>query len=95
MILGLVGLVSIVLGFIFVFTAEVQTTQYFTGWIFGALALCVGPGLKGVPKIAVTSVAVLFILLHPQTLVPSPRTLTLIPQTLANTREHSRPALEP
>ncbi len=69
----ILGLVSIVLGFILMFSADVETTQYFTGWVFGAIALSAGPGLQGVSKITVGSVAVAFVVTHPQTLVPKPK----------------------
>ena len=44
----ILGLVFIIVGFVIMFSAEVETTQFFSGWVFGTLALCTGPGLQGV-----------------------------------------------
>lgn len=77
------GPVFFVLGMILVFTADVETTQYFTGWVFGALALSTGAGLDGVPGTIVTSLGVVFVVLNPQTLVPKP---TEIPCKNGNVR---------
>lgn len=69
----ILGTVSVIVGFILAFNADVQTTQYFSGWVFGAMCLSAGPGLKGAPRLGVTATGIVYVMMNPQTLVPKPK----------------------
>ena len=62
----ILGLAMVVVGNILVWQSEEQTTQFFTGWILGAVVLAVAGGLPRVPKTIFLCVATYFIVMNNQ-----------------------------
>ena len=64
----IVGLLALVMGNIFIWRSDEETTQFFSGWVIGALSMIVAPSLPRIPRIALASVGCVFIILNEQTL---------------------------
>jgi hypothetical protein len=64
----LVGLCALVLGNILVWRSDEETTQFFSGYVLGVLALIMAPAVTRLPRLALVGVAAVFILQNEQTL---------------------------
>ena len=64
----ILGLCALVIGNIFIWRSDDETTQFFSGWVLGVLALIVSPSLPRLPRVALASVACVFIIVNEQTL---------------------------
>ena len=64
----IVGIVGLVVGNIFVWQSDVETTQFFTGWIIGVLCLIGSVSLPRIPRSVLAGVGAYFILTHEQKL---------------------------
>lgn len=62
----ILGLALAVLGNIFIWQAAEETTQYFSGWVFGVIILAVSGGLPRIPKALAITIAMFFIIKNEQ-----------------------------
>lgn len=67
----ILGLLAVVMGNIFIWRSDEETTQFFSGWVIGVISLIVSPSLPRVPRAALVAVACVFIILNEQTLTTS------------------------
>lgn len=74
----ILGLLALVIGNIFIWTSDEETTQFFSGWVIGILSLIVAPSLPRIPRIALASAAGVFILINEQTLTTKVSKLTCV-----------------
>lgn len=74
----ILGLALVVIGNIFIWQAEEQTTQFFTGWVLGAVLLAVSGGLPRIPKSILLAVATYFLLVNEQRVTDSKVTLKCV-----------------
>ena len=74
----ILGLLALVMGNIFIWRSDEETTQFFAGWVIGVLSIIVAPSLPRLPRIALASVACVFIIVNEQTLTQKPSKLTCV-----------------
>lgn len=64
----LVGLGCVIVGNIILWQTDEETTQFFTGWVFGIFALIMSASVSRVPRAVLAATACLFIVMNEQTL---------------------------
>jgi hypothetical protein len=64
----ILGLCAIVIGNVFVWGADEETTQFFSGWVIGILAIIMAPSVPRIPRIVLTSIACVYVVLNEQKL---------------------------
>lgn len=81
----ILGLLAIVTGNILIWQSGEETTQFFSGWVFGAFALSASGGLKNGPqfiidgpRVLVGGAAIAFMILNPQTITTVPSDLNCV-----------------
>lgn len=81
----ILGLLAIVIGNILIWQSGEETTQFFSGWIFGAAALSASGGLKNGkdfvldgPRVIVGITAIVFMVINPQTIITQPNKLDCV-----------------
>jgi len=67
----ILGLCALVIGNILIWRSGEETTQFFSGWVLGVLAMMVAPAIPRLPRIALAAVGCAFIILNEQTLTTS------------------------
>lgn len=67
----ILGLLAVVIGNILIWSSDEETTQFFSGWVLGVLMLALGPAVSKLPRIALTTVAVGFLIMNEQKLTTS------------------------
>lgn len=69
----ILGLCAIVIGNVFVWSSDEETTQFFSGWVLGIIALILAPSFPRIPKIVMTSIACVYVVTNEQKLTtPAP-----------------------
>jgi len=66
----IVGIVGLVIGNIFIWQSDVETTQFFTGWIIGVFCLIGSVALPRIPRVVLAGAAGFFIISNEQKLTP-------------------------
>lgn len=74
----ILGLFALVIGNIFIWSSDEETTQFFSGWVIGVLSICVAPSLPRVPRAALVAVACVFILANEQTITTPPSKISCV-----------------
>ena len=74
----ILGLLLLVFGNILIWGSDEETTQFFSGWVIGVLSICVAPSLPRVPRLALASVACVFIIANEQTLTSPPSKINCV-----------------
>jgi len=70
----IVGIVGIVIGNIFIWQSDVETTQFFTGWIIGVFCLIGAVALPRIPRVVLAGAAAFFIITNEQKVTPTSST---------------------
>lgn len=65
----ILGLCALVVGNIFIWQSGEETTQFFSGWVLGVVALFMSPAAPKMPRVVLTLVACVFIVLNEQKLI--------------------------
>ena len=69
----ILGLLAIALGNIFIWQSGEETSQFFTGWVFGGLALSASGGVRGPSKLVVGVTGIAFMIFNPQYITTPPQ----------------------
>ena len=64
----IVGIVGLVIGNILIWQADVETTQFFTGWVIGLLCFTGSVSLPRIPRVVLAGVGAYFVITHEQKL---------------------------
>ena len=70
----IIGIVGLVIGNIFIWQSDVETTQFFTGWIIGVFSLVGSVALPRIPRVVLAGAAAFFIINNEQKLTPTSST---------------------
>lgn len=74
----ILGLLALVFGNILIWGAEEETTQFFSGWVIGVLCISLAPSLPKIPRLALASVACVFVIANEQTLTTPPSKISCV-----------------
>ena len=66
----IIGIVGLVIGNIFIWQSDVETTQFFTGWIIGVFCLIGSIALPRIPRVVLAGAAGFFIITNEQKITP-------------------------